>query len=133
MVPMPNDDDPSSRHRLQRALGKPESADEYAIDAPHELITSDPAINAKLHEAGLSSEQAQLVYDLAAEHLVPMIEEVGRETSQQIEHSHLAAHFGGAEKWQAIAPQIKTWNFKKNCGRCYGNVDNSLRELSTFP
>lgn len=109
MVPMPDDDDPGSRHKLQRVLGKPESADEYEIEAPHELITSDPAINSKLHEAGLSSEQAQLVYDLAAEHIVPLIEEANSKASQQIEQSQLAAHFGGEEKWQAIAPQIKTW------------------------
>lgn len=109
MVPMPNEDDPSSRHKLQRALGKPESADDYQIDAPHELITPDPAINAKLHEAGLSSEQAQLVYDLAAEHLLPMMDEVSSKASQQIERSQIAAHFGGEQKWQAVAPQIKTW------------------------
>jgi len=109
MVPMPNGDDPASRDKLQRALGKPNSADDYQISPPHELITSDPTINAKLHEAGLSSEQAQLVYDLAAEHLVPMIEGVNREASGQIERSQLAAHFGGEEKWQSLAPQIKTW------------------------
>ncbi len=109
MVPMPNDQDPNSRHRLQRALGKPETPDDYEIQAPHELVTPDPVINTKLHEAGLSSEQAQLVYDLAAEHLVPMVEEMSRETQQQAEHSRLAAHFGGEQKWQTIAPQIKTW------------------------
>ncbi|MGI9452653.1 MAG: capsid assembly protein [Geminicoccaceae bacterium] len=109
MVPIPNDDDPSSRDRLQRVLGKPASSDDYDINPPHELITPDPAINAKLHEAGLSSEQAQLVYDLAAEHLVPMIEDANREASQEIDRSRLAAQFGGEEKWQAVAPQIKTW------------------------
>ncbi len=109
MVPVPNGDDPSSRHKLQRALGKPETADDYEIAAPHELITSDPAVNAKLHEAGLSSEQAQLVYDLAAEHVVPLIEEANREASQEHERSQLSTHFGGEQKWHAIAPQIKTW------------------------
>jgi hypothetical protein len=109
MIPMPNDEDPSSRDRLQRALGKPATADDYKIDAPHELIAPDEAINRKLHEAGLSCEQAQLVYNLAAEHVVPLIEEMNRETRQEVECSQLAAHFGGQEKWQAIAPQIKTW------------------------
>lgn len=109
MVPMPSDDDPKSRHKLQRALGKPESADDYKIESPHELIMPDETINAKLHEAGLSSEQAQLVYDLAAEHMLPMIEEINENASQEIEHSQLATHFGGEQKWQAIAPQIKTW------------------------
>jgi hypothetical protein len=109
MVPVPNDEDPSSRHRLQRILGKPDSPDDYQIEAPHELIAPDKAINAKLHEAGLSAEQAQLVYDLAAEHLVPMAEEINNEARQKIEQSKLAAHFGGEQKWQTIAPQLKTW------------------------
>ena len=109
MVPLPKDDDPVSRHKLQRALGKPEAADDYRIETSHELITSDPTINAKLHEAGFSSEQAQLVYDLAAEHLVPLIEEAGEQADQQAQRAQLATHFGSEQKWQAIAPQIKTW------------------------
>lgn len=126
MVPMPNDDDPSSRDRLQRVLGKPESSDDYEIDSPHEMITPDPAINARLHEAGLSSEQAQLVYDLAAEHLVPMIEEANREAGQQIDRSRLAAQFGGEEKWQAVAPQIKTWAEANLSGEVYENLGSSV-------
>ncbi len=109
MVPMPNADDPNSRHRLQRALGKPESAEDYEIDSPHELITPDPAVNAKLHAAGLSSEQAQLVYNLAAEHLVPIIDDANCKANHEHERLQLAAHFGGEQKWQTIAPQIKTW------------------------
>lgn len=125
MVPMPNDDDPNSRHKLQRALGKPESADDYKIDSPHELITPDRAINAKLHEAGLSSEQAQLVYDLAAEHLLPMIEEANGNASQEIERSQLATHFGGEQKWQAIAPQIKIWAEANLSDEVYDSLGSS--------
>lgn len=109
MMPMPNADDPNSRHKLQRALGKPETAEGYEINSPHELIPPDPAVNAKLHEAGLSSEQAQIVYNLAAEHLVPLIEEANCKASQEHERQQLTAHFGGEQKWQTIAPQIKTW------------------------
>ena len=109
MVQIPNAEDPNSRHKLQRALGKPESAEDYEIDSPHEWITPDPAVNARLHEAGLSSEQAQLVYNLAAEHLVPVIEEANSKASQEHERQQLTAHFGGEQKWQTVAPQIKTW------------------------
>lgn len=109
MMPVPHCDDPSSLDRLQRLLGKPESAEDYQIDPPHELVASDPSINAKLYEAGLSSKQAQLVYNLAAEHLVPLVEEANKKARGRIERSQLAAHFGGEEKWQSVAPQIKTW------------------------
>ena len=109
MVPLPSEEDPASRQRLHRALGLPESPDDYEIRAPHELISSDPEINAKLHEAGLTADQAQLVYDLAAEHVLPIVEKVNDEASNAQQLARLSSHFGGEESWQAIAPQIKSW------------------------
>lgn len=109
MIPLPSEDDPAARERLHRALGRPESPDDYAIEARHELLSSDPEINSKLHAAGLTSQQAQLVYDLAAEHVLPLIEKVQTEASQAQELEQLASHFGGQQSWQAIAPQIKSW------------------------
>lgn len=109
MMSIPTENDPDSRQRLQRALGRPDSPDDYQVEAPHELIKPDPTINAKLHEAGLTSEQAQLVYNLAAEHVLPVIEKVTVEADQTRELSQLSAHFGGEQNWQALAPQIKTW------------------------
>jgi hypothetical protein len=109
MVTLPTEDDPESRQRLQRALGRPDSPEDYQIEAPHELLSSDSEINAKLHDAGLTSDQAQLVYDLAAEHMLPIIENVNNEANQAQELSQLTAHFGGEQAWQAIAPQIKSW------------------------
>ncbi len=109
MVPLPSADDPGSRQRLHRALGRPESPDDYNIEAPHELLPPDPEVNGKLHEAGLTSEQAQLVYDLAAEHMLPIIEEANNEASAAQELARVSAHFGGEQNWQAIAPQIKSW------------------------
>jgi hypothetical protein len=109
MVSLPDEDDLDGRDRLQRALGKPESAEGYKIEARDGFAAPDPVINQRLYEAGFSNEQAQLVYDLAVEHLAPALEEVNREATQSIEQSKLAAHFGGEQKWQAIAPQIKTW------------------------
>lgn len=126
MMPIPKDDDPNGRHRLQCILGKPEKPDDYEIESPHELITTDPAINAKLHEAGLSSEQAQLVYDLAAEHLVPMVEGMNREMQQTLERSRLTTHFGGEQKWQAMAPQIKTWAEANLPDEVYENLCSSF-------
>lgn len=109
MVPLPTDDDPTSQEKLLRALGRPESPDGYNITSPHELLSVDPEINNKLHEAGLTSEQAQLVYDLAAEHVLPMIERVSSDANQEQELAKLTSHFGGEQSWQALAPQIKSW------------------------
>ncbi len=125
MVPLPTEGDSESCQRLQRALGRPDSPDDYNIEAPHELLPSDPEINVKLHNAGLTSEQAQLVYDLAAEHVLPIIEEINVETSQAQELSQLAAHFGGEQTWQAIAPQIKSWAEANLSEEVYGALGSS--------
>jgi hypothetical protein len=110
MVPLPSDhSDVDGIRRLQRVLGVPASPDEYEVHAPHEALAPDPAINARLHEAGFTRPQAQLVYDLAAEHLLPAIEQLAAEQEARQEAGRLAEHFGGVETWQAIAPQIKTW------------------------
>jgi hypothetical protein len=109
MVPLPSEEDPASRQRLQRALGRPESPDDYNIEAPHELLAPDPEINSRLHEAGLTTEQAQLVYNLAAEHMLPIIEKVNLEASRSQQLAQLTSHFGGEKNWQTIAPQIRSW------------------------
>ena len=109
-VPLPVDAaDQEGRRRMLRALGVPESPDQYRLVPRHELIEPDSAINAKLHEAGFTEGQAQLVYDLAADHLVPLIDEAFSELRATREAERLAARFGGDGAWRATAQQIKTW------------------------
>jgi hypothetical protein len=65
MVPLPSDEgDHDAKVRLLRALGVPESPDQYRITPRDQRIEPDPDINAKLHQAGFTERQAQLVYDL---------------------------------------------------------------------
>ena len=45
----------------------PETPDGYEIAVDEVLGAVDPAVNARLHAAGFTGAQAQLVYDLAAE------------------------------------------------------------------
>lgn len=110
MVPLPVDDsDQDGQMRLLRALGVPESPEQYRIERRHELVEPDPEINAKLHEAGFTERQAQLVYDLAADHLVPLLDDALGEFQACRQAERLAAHFGGEARWRTVAPQIKTW------------------------
>jgi Phage T7 capsid assembly protein len=109
-VPLPVDAaDQEGRLRMLRVLGVPESADQYRLEPRHELIEPDPEINAKLHEAGFTEQQAQLVYDLAADHLVPLIDDAFSELRATREAERLAARFGGEGAWRTTAQQIKTW------------------------
>jgi hypothetical protein len=110
MVPLPSDEaDHDGQVRLWRALGVPESPDQYRIAPRHQLIEPDPDINAKLHQAGFTEGQAQLVYDLAVDHLVPLVDETLGELRATREVERLAASFGGEAAWRTLAPQIKAW------------------------
>jgi hypothetical protein len=97
------------RARFLRSIGVPEGPDGYAIEPKHELCCADAEINQRLHQAGFSQPQAQLVYDLAAERLLPLIAEAAGqfETERQVEK--LREHFGGEERFRRVAQQITAW------------------------
>ncbi|MFQ3623789.1 MAG: hypothetical protein SNJ73_09610 [Acetobacteraceae bacterium] len=110
MVSLPGEEtDEEERRRFLRALGVPETPDSYQVVPRHPLITADPDVNRRLHEAGFTPTQVQLVYDLAAERLLPLISEAAQlfEAERQIER--LKEHFGGEERWQRAAKQIAAW------------------------
>ena len=81
----------------------------YAIVQPHPLIEPDAELDARLMGAGLSQAQAQLVYDLAAERLLPVIQDAVGEIEAQQQVDRLQQHFGGAETWSHTARQLKAW------------------------
>jgi hypothetical protein len=97
------------RMRFRRAIGVPDSADEYKVEAKHDSCGSDPAINQRLHQAGFTCEQVQLVYDLAAERLLPLIAEAAADYESQKQMAKLAQEFGGEEQFRRLAPQIAAW------------------------
>lgn len=109
-VRLPGDDaDEESVARFRQALGVPESADDYAVDVADVLGEPDPAVNRRLHEVGLTNAQAQVVYDLAGEYLVPLIEQAAVEFEAERQTERLAAHFGGAERWREMSGQLLAW------------------------
>lgn len=87
----------------------PDHADDYRIEILEDFLEEDPEVNAILRQAGFSQEQAQLVYDLAAEKLLPMVEELGREAAHSAAQARLESHFGGAERWREIRRQLQHW------------------------
>ena len=109
-VARPGDDAPEEeRARWRRLLGAPEAPEGYEIKPPHELCGSDEEVNRRLHEAGFTCGQAQLVYDLAAERLVPLISEAAAEFEAGRQREKLHAEFGGEERFRRLAPQIGAW------------------------
>jgi hypothetical protein len=104
-----------SYSELERKMGSmpsldiPSSPEEYAIKVDDPLLQSDPDINGRLHAAGFTRQQAQLVYELAAERLTPMIAEVASVFEAENQIARLVDHFGSAEKWRQAAQQITAW------------------------
>ena len=92
--------------KMRRAMGVPDSATDYCIECQHGLFQPDDAVNEKLHEHGFSAQQAQLVYDLAAERLVPLIGEVAEQFQSSHEQERLIEVFGGADKWREVSRQL---------------------------
>jgi hypothetical protein len=103
----PPDDD--TRRKVMRALGVPDGVDGYAIRCDHGLFEPDGTLNERLHTAGFTTEQAQLLYDLAAERMVPLIREVAAQYQAEREIERLHAEFGGPEGWRTVSRQILAW------------------------
>lgn len=113
-------------------LDIPNSADDYSIEAPSDLIHPDAELNSRLHEAGFSQNQAQLVYDLAEEHLSPLISEMSAELEAQHQIAQLTEEFGGEENWQQISRQISTWgqaNFPEEQFQALASSVEGVRSL----
>ncbi len=84
----------------------PKTPDDYCVECQHGLFEVDPHVNQRLHGLGLSQEQVQAVYDLAAEVLVPKIAEISADFEADRQVEKLINHFGGAEQWKAVSKQL---------------------------
>jgi len=104
-----------SYQELERKLGgaeslsAPPSADDYEISIDDSVIETDSDVNARLHAAGLTQAQAQTVYELANEKLMPIVAEMSGAFEANNQTERLKNHFGGEEKWDAAKHQIAAW------------------------
>lgn len=87
----------------------PAGYDKYEIKSPSPLLEPDEEIFKRFYEKGFTNEQAQLVYDLAGERVLPVLGEmsVNFEAERQLEK--LAGHFGGRDKFNEISRQLSAW------------------------
>ena len=110
MVQVPADDAaPEERQAFYRALGVPESPEAYQITVTNELMASDPDVNRYLYDLGFTNKQAQAVYDLAAQKIMPVIQELAQEYEASRQRAALVHHFGGNERWGEVSRQIGAW------------------------
>ncbi len=110
MVRVPDDTTPDDQKQaFYRAIGVPESPEQYQITCQHKLLSSDPEVNAMLFQLGFTNRQVQAVYDLAATRILPIIEELAADYESDKQRMALVRHFGGEEQWNAVSRQLSVW------------------------
>jgi len=96
---------PAARHTIDL----PEHPDAYDIMIDDDLLDVDGDVNRRLFENGFSQEQAQLVYDLASERMMPMVADIAAKYENEREVNTLHKHFGSNQRFEAIRPQLSAW------------------------
>lgn len=114
MVAVPGDDsDDDARLRFHRAMGVPDSPDGYEITLANPALSTDADVNRRLHEAGFTPAQAQLVYDLACDHVVPQLHRMAGEYRVRGERDRLLQRYGGEARFAETARALEAWG-KRN-------------------
>lgn len=93
-------------------LDIPASPNDYAITITHDMFTQDDEINKRLHEKGFTQDQAQFVYDLGAEYMVPLVMDIAREFESERQKDKLIATFGSKERWAEVSRQLLAYGRK---------------------
>jgi len=125
MAPPGADSPREDLQRYRQAMGIPETPDAYDIQAPHELCCADPQVNEALHQAHFSNPQAQLVYDLAAQRLLPLIAEAAAEFEAHRQREKLHAHYGSPDRFRQVAQQISAWGRAKLPSTIFDALSNT--------
>jgi hypothetical protein len=117
------------RTKILGFLGVPESADDYKITISHDMFTEDDEINKKLFERGFTREQAQFVYDLAADYMVPLVLDIASEFQAERQLERLQAAFGGAERYAEVAKQLLAYGRKNLSPDVLGGLSSSFEGI----
>ena len=109
MITVPtSDSDDNTKQRFNRAIGVPETADEY----PENEIFGDENIRKKFHEIGLTTTQVEKIYSIATEFLSPVVSELFSKQNEADAIAELKKFFGTTEKMNDALNAIKTFGEK---------------------
>ncbi len=111
--------------RLSQMPKPPKSHEDYCIICDHGLFKPDEQVNKRLHDMGFTQEQAQTVYDLAAEKMIPMIHDIATDYNADREVEKLINHFGGAQQWKEISRQLLAFGQKSLPADVLDNLSSS--------
>ncbi len=123
MITVPTDDsDENVRTRFNRAIGVPQSANEY----PTNELFDDENLKNKFHEIGLTTHQVEKIYSIANEILAPVISELYAMQNEKNAITELKKFFGDNEKMNDALRAIEAF------GKQYLPVD-AFDELCSSP
>jgi hypothetical protein len=115
----------SSGNVLDVALATKGASDAYDIVLKHEALRVSRALDERMHKAGFTNEQAQLVYDIEVELMIPAIESVVREFRLCRDLEKLEEYFGGEERFDEISRQLALWAEKSLPAEVYESLNSS--------
>ncbi len=99
----------------------PESPEGYRIEAGHPWLGNDAELNGVLHEHGFTQDQAQLVYDIAHEYVLPLLDRMAGEIAGLRGERQLREVFPG-DDWEARAEQTRQWGASALPEDLYGTL-----------
>ena len=94
---------------LASAERPPASPDDYALELDGLIGGPDAEANRRMHEAGFTNAQVQLVYDMASSLLLPLAGEVAGELERAEREARLAERYGGEDGWRRAKGQMQAW------------------------
>ncbi len=112
--------------KLSSQPSVPKTPQEYCIECDHGMFEPDADINQRLHEKGFTNDQAQELYNLAAEKMAPMVSDISRDVQADREVEKLITHFGGAEQWKEVSRQLLAFGQKNMPEDVLGNLSSSF-------
>ena len=112
--------------------GIPQDAKGYKINLKNPLLVVDNQINERLFQLGLTNEQVQGVYDIAADILIPQIQAMTEQISADKELQALEKEFGGAERFNEIARQLSQWGEKNLDANTFNTLATSKDGIMTL-
>ena len=103
----------------------PESYDKYQINIPNELLDRDEELFKQFYEHGFTNDQAQFVYDLANERVIPVLDQLTVNFEAQKQLSKLINYFGGQERFDEVSRQLAAWAKQNLSTEVYGALGST--------
>lgn len=87
----------------------PASFDKYELNIPHPFLDRDDDVFKKFFEKGFTNDQAQFVYDLANERVIPVLDQLTANFEAEKQLEKLTRYFGSSEKFNEVSRSISMW------------------------